>query len=126
MILLLEKIILLHYLLDKIFIKQFIILKIIKFRNEGIFDSIGTQLKLVDHSFNMFYVNISDICDVKYIMYDNLLELVFNIIKNSNIRVLTHEQETKIELYYGEQNYFQKLQIQENWFSDITKDQKKN
>ena len=37
---------------------------------KGIFNSIGTQLKLVDHSFNMFYVNISEIYDVKYIMYE--------------------------------------------------------
>ena len=92
---------------------------------KGIFNSIGTQLKLVDHSFNMFYVNISEIYDVKYIMYDSLLELTFNIIKNSKIRVLTHEQETKIELYYGEHELFSKIgKIQEKLSSsDITKDE---
>ena len=57
----------------------------------------------------MYYVNLTGIYDVKYIMYDNLLELVFDRIKKSKVRVLTNEQEIKVKLNNGDHELFDKI-----------------
>jgi hypothetical protein len=91
-----------------------------------LFDIVGSQLKLVDHSYNMFYVNLTDIYDVKYIMYDNLLELVFDRIKKSKMRVLTNEQELKIKLSNGDHELYTKIgKLQEKLSLDNIKIEEK-
>ena len=74
-----------------------------------LFESIGNRIKLVDHSYNIYYVNLTGIYDVKYIMYDNLLELVFDKIKKTKVRVLTNEQELKIKFNNGEHELYNKI-----------------
>ena len=74
-----------------------------------LFESINNRIKLVDHSYNIYYVNLTGIYDVKYIMYDNLLELVFDKIKKTKVRVLTNEQELKIKFNNGEHELYTKI-----------------
>ena len=74
-----------------------------------LFESIGNRIKLIDHSYNIYYVNLTGIYDVKYIMYDNLLKLVFDKIKKTKVRVLTNEQELKIKFNNGEHELYTKI-----------------
>ena len=84
-----------------------------------LFESIGNRIKLVDHSYNIYYVNLTGIYDIKYIMYDNLLELVFDKIKKTKVRVLTNEQELKIKFNNGEHELYTKIgSLQEKINSD--------
>ena len=56
------------------------------------------------------YVNLTGIYDVKYIMYDNLLELVFDKIKKAKVEFLQMNK-SKLNLIMVNMNYILKLKI---------------